>query len=186
MKTTHNIGYALLLLTLSLTLSSCFIFKKHKTQTKSTTDSTAYTELESTLLKKQQDAWKTYQHTVDTNTVTIDLDVDTGNTVVINPSTGNVEIKGKIKAVKQSGRKQATIIDTGSKQSVDSSALKGRNNTKVKKEEVKKDKTVDSKGLPWYVWMSAVVSLFILVLLVIDQFTLGGVTRFFKGLLKLK
>jgi Co/Zn/Cd efflux system component len=128
MKRINTVFVYALLLVISLTLSSCFIFKKHKTQTKSTTDSTAYDKTQSSLTKHQSEAWNNYLNNHDSsssgvsfyatpNSIPFDsVSHDLINWVKIH-TDGSIEAKGNIKEVVHKSGKQTTKKDLGNKQS---------------------------------------------------------------------
>jgi hypothetical protein len=120
MKRINTVFVYALLLVISLTLPSCFIFKKHKTQTKSTTDSTAYDKTQSSLTKHQSEAWNNYLNNHDSSSSGVTFHdtpcPDTSNKVIIY-ANGSIEAKGNIKDAWNKSSKQTTKKDSGSKKS---------------------------------------------------------------------
>jgi hypothetical protein len=117
MKRINTVFVYALLLVISLTLPSCFIFKKHKTQTKSTTDSTAYDKTQSSITKHQSEAWNNYLNNIDSSTSYIYFyDGNEPKWIKID-TNGTIEAKGNIKEVVHKSGKQTTKKDSGNKQS---------------------------------------------------------------------
>jgi hypothetical protein len=199
MKTgiTHTFSYALLLI-LSLTLSSCFLFQKQKHVTKSNTDSTAYEQTQSSITKHQSEAWNKYLDKKDSSYFFLDYgsasggqsSLDAEGEFTFNPETGLIQAKGNIKSVRYYGVKQTTKKDEGTKQSTEAYKYINKTYTVVKTVYVTKSKTKQPDIKAIFVTLNLIALFLALAVIVVVKWAKikakslglwGKVINFLKG-----
>jgi hypothetical protein len=177
----NSLGYALLLGSFTLTFTSCFIFQKHKTQTKSNTDSTAYEQTQSSITKHQQEAWNNYLNSFDSSTSHVYFYDGNEPKWIKVDTNGTIEAKGNIKEVVYKSGKQTTKKEEVSlKTDIITKYVKVKADI-VKTNNITTTKTVERKSdVMAYVKIFIIIALIAFVWLKLDWIKAKGLGLFGK------